>query len=154
MSAVTVVALPLLVAQGRDPDAGPPAVAAVGPATGLAGDLAAGRTATTEVPTTTAVAAGPSTSVIDIGVRAPLPATTDTGKAGFRRWVGGGTCSTAAAETGTRLTVTNLDNGQTVECVNARTDDLPAGYLVLLRTDVFERIGDLAQAPVPVRITW
>ena len=47
-----------------------------------------------------------------------------------------------------------LDNGQTTTCINTLGTPLPAGVDIVLHTDMFTLIGDLADAPVPVRISW
>jgi hypothetical protein len=52
------------------------------------------------------------------------------------------------------LTVTNTDNGQTTTCTNSISTPLPAGVDIVLHTDLFTVISDLADAPVPVRISW
>jgi len=52
------------------------------------------------------------------------------------------------------LTVTNTDNGQTTTCVNSLSTPLPAGVDIVLHTDDFVLISDLADAPVPVHISW
>ena len=63
-------------------------------------------------------------------------------------------CTTALAPWGKVLTVTNTDNGQTTTCLNSISTPLPAGVDIVLHTDVFALISDLADAPVPVRISW
>jgi hypothetical protein len=55
---------------------------------------------------------------------------------------------------GKTLTVTNTDNGQTTTCLNSISTPLPAGVDIVLHTDVFALISDLADAPVPVQISW
>ena len=83
-------------------------------------------------------------------------ATEATGKASFRRYDDPSKrpCTTALAPWGTTLTVTNTDNGQTTTCLNSISTPLPAGVDIVLHTDVFASISDLADAPVPVRISW
>jgi hypothetical protein len=49
---------------------------------------------------------------------------------------------------------TNTDNGQTTTCLNSVSTPLPAGVDIVLHTDIFTQISDLADAPVPVRISW
>lgn len=51
------------------------------------------------------------------------------------------------------LTVTNLDNSQSVRCVASITGIEPTTDVVL-QTDAFLQIADLTDAPVPVQITW
>ena len=55
---------------------------------------------------------------------------------------------------GSTLTVTNTNNGQTTTCVNSISTPLPAGVDIVIHTDIFTSISDLADAPVPVRISW
>jgi hypothetical protein len=52
------------------------------------------------------------------------------------------------------LTVTNTNNGQTTTCLNSTSTALPAGVDIVIHTDVFTTISGLADAPVPVRISW
>ena len=64
-------------------------------------------------------------------------------------------CTTLLAPDGATLTVTNLDNGQTTTCTNTlghrragrRRHRAQHGA-------VHVTIGDLADAPVPVRVSW
>ena len=54
---------------------------------------------------------------------------------------------------GASITVTNLDNSRSVQCINnvggAQPDDE-----IVLHADAFSQIGDLTDAPVPVALTW
>jgi hypothetical protein len=52
------------------------------------------------------------------------------------------------------LTVTNLDNGHVTTCTVALKKSLPGGQLIVLDTPIFQELGDLIEAPVPVRVTW
>lgn len=63
-------------------------------------------------------------------------------------------CSTGLVAEGVMITVTNLDNGQRTTCVNIYGKIPPAGSDIVLDTEWFTEIGNLADAPVPVRITW
>ena len=51
------------------------------------------------------------------------------------------------------ITVTNLDNSRSVQCVSS-IGGAPARDDVVLATDTFAQIADLTDAPVPVQITW
>lgn len=51
------------------------------------------------------------------------------------------------------LTVTNLDNSRSVQCV-ASIGGAPPVTDIVLATDTFAEIADLTDAPVPVQITW
>ena len=99
---------------------------------------------------------GANPAVVDIIVP-PAPTATETaGRASFRRYPDPTRrpCTTSLAPWGSTLTVTNTDNGQTTTCVNSISTPLPAGVDIVLHTDVFTSISDLADAPVPVRISW
>jgi hypothetical protein len=98
--------------------------------------------------------AGPA--VVDIVIPRGPTATEATGHATFRRYADPSRrpCTTALAPWGTTLTVTNTNNGQTTTCVNSISTPLPAGIDIVIHTDVFTSISDLADAPVPVQISW
>ncbi|MCE9622412.1 MAG: hypothetical protein K8R99_08720 [Actinomycetia bacterium] len=63
-------------------------------------------------------------------------------------------CSTTLAPDGALLTVTNVDNGQSTTCTNTQGVTIPPGVGMVLGTDAFGLIGDLADAPLPVRVRW
>lgn len=63
-------------------------------------------------------------------------------------------CSTKLAPDGALLTVTNVDNGQWTTCTNTQGVTIPPGVGMVLGTDVFAKIGDLVDAPLPVRVSW
>jgi|GEM_PF-3769458 hypothetical protein len=150
----------LLAENGNDAESRPPAVAAVG----LPG-LASGAPATSG-PTSTAAAAflGDATTtpppiVIDIAVPAPKPDTSTQGKAGFKRWAPGtvgvlNPCATELVPAGQTVTVTNLDNGRSAECFVVGSNGVPRGTDIVIQTEVFESLGDVVQAPVPVELRW
>lgn len=52
-----------------------------------------------------------------------------------------------------RITVTNLDNSKSVDCINNVGGTRPP-EAVVLHPDAFVQIADLTDAPVPVQITW
>ena len=86
-------------------------------------------------------------------------ATSETGRASYRRWAAGSTtlsapCAAWFLPGGTRVTVTDLDNGHTVNCVIADRTGVPDGQLIVLDTSVFEQLADLIEAPIPVTISW
>ena len=157
-SIFTVVALPAMWIINRD-DAGSAA-----PAVGAAG---VPRVGASKAPSTTGYTpdppiflngppSGASPAVVDIIIPPGPTATEATGKASFRRFDNPITrpCTSALAPWGKTLTVTNTDNGQTTTCLNSISPPLPAGVDIVLHTDVFTSISDLADAPVPVRISW
>jgi hypothetical protein len=98
--------------------------------------------------------AGPA--VVDIVIPRGPTATEATGHATFRRYADPSRrpCTTSLAPWGSTLTVTNTNNGQTTTCVNSISTPLPAGIDIVIHTDIFTSISDLADAPVPVRISW
>lgn len=51
------------------------------------------------------------------------------------------------------ITVTNLDNSRSVQCVSS-IGGAPPEETVVLATETFAQIADLTDAPVPVQITW
>ena len=99
---------------------------------------------------------GADPAVVDIIIPPGPTATEATGRASFRRYADPTTrpCTTALAPWGKTLTVTNTDNGQTTTCVNSISTPLPAGVDIVIHTDIFALISDLADAPAPVRISW
>jgi hypothetical protein len=166
-SALTLVALPFLYSAKRDSHDATPAVAALAPGAGDASAaLSSADAATTdaavedetatpaflsESPGTTAVAA------VTIGVAAPPGAQTSEGTASFKRWTSGsggpGPCATRLAAIGTRLVVTNTDNGHRVAC-RVVSNDAPDGVSVVIDTELFLDLADLVEAPVPVSLSW
>ena len=105
--------------------------------------------------TTTAETAGSVT----IAVPAPASATTQTGTASFKRWASGSTwatdpCATWFLKVGTRVTVTNLDNGHNVTCTVVERTGTDKTQVIVLDADLFAQLSDLVHAPIPVRITW
>ena len=63
------------------------------------------------------------------------------------------TDDTGAALPGATITVTNLDNSRSVQCVSS-VGGAPPEETVVLATATFAQIADLTDAPVPVQITW
>lgn len=75
--------------------------------------------------------------------------------AGYRRYSAGSRqCTTLLAPDGALLTVVNIDNGQSTTCTNTLGMTMPAGADIVLHTDVFGEIGNLTDAPLPVRVSW
>ena len=95
-------------------------------------------------------------AVINIAVP-PAPGANETlAKATYHRYLGivGTACTTALAPDGAELNITNLDNGQRVTCLNTAGVTIPAGADVIIDTALFVLIGDLADAPLSVRVSW
>ena len=60
---------------------------------------------------------------------------------------------TLGAPYGRAITVTNLDNSRSVQCIyDSGGGD--ADHAVVLHADAFSQIADLTDAPVPVQLTW
>ena len=173
-SCLTVVALPFLLREGRDQrNDRPPTVAAVAPgAEALAtpsGDAVADTPAAATPAASSTTEPGPSflsgpiatvvARTITVVVPTTSSATSETGRASYRRWPAGATtinapCAAWFLPVGTHVTVTNLDNGHAVTCVIADRTGVPDGQLVVLDTPVFEQLADLVESPIPVTISW
>lgn len=159
-SVFTLVALPALWVLNRDSAAtsGSPNAAAAGVDVRVGDDTA---------PTTTAYEPPPPLFVggdeapappglIDVAVP-PAPGANEVlAKASYHRYVGatGQPCTTLLAPDGATLKVVNIDNGQTTTCTNTLGMGVPAGVDIVINTAQFTLIGDLADAPVPVRVSW
>jgi hypothetical protein len=161
-AAITVIAAPaafLLDRGGDDTDSGGPTTF-VGT---IAGDVAEAAPAATAPVATDAMGTTP-VGYLD-GTAAPRdgdPATIAiprlpqaiSGTASFRRSTSSPTaCQVKGVPFNSTVTVTNLDNGRSVQCIasvgGAEPDDD-----VVLHADAFVQIADLTDAPVPVQITW
>jgi hypothetical protein len=94
-------------------------------------------------------------AVVNVAVPPTAGANELIATASFRRYSAGSRqCTTLLAPDGATLTVVNIDNGQTTTCLNTLGMAMPAGADIVLHTDVFGEIGDLADAPIPVRVSW
>ena len=181
-SCLTVMALPVLLREANDQRADrPPTVAAVAPggevlasplgegtAPGPPSDAATAAPASEATTTPTDVAdpsflTGPTTPLTAKSITVVVPATTTdttrTGRASYRRWAPGSTsisapCAAWFLEFGTKVTVTNLDNGHTAECVVADRTGVPKDQVIVLDTPVFALLADVVEAPIPVAISW
>ncbi len=63
-------------------------------------------------------------------------------------------CSTVLAPSGALIKVVNIDNGQSVSCINTLGVSIPLGADMAIDINLYVRIADLVDAPVPVRISW
>jgi hypothetical protein len=168
---LTLVALPVLYAENRSTqDQRPTAVAAAG--LGDAINLGGSSSGTEPVETTAAVAepflAPPVTLAPtstdgpkQIAVRAPAAATVVQGRGTYKQWPDGwwvaNPCDVPGAPNGETITVENIDNGFTAQCINMADGPGPGPgeqLQVVLDTDVFLRLADLAEAPVPLQLSW
>jgi hypothetical protein len=178
-SCLTLVALPVLLREGKDQRAErPPTVAAVAPrGEALASPLsdesattapAAASSAAPTPPASTAttdsdppaflssIPAATSNRIV-VAVPTQAPATTQSGQATYRRWPPGAKPDSCAAwflKVGSKVTVTNLDNGHTVQCTITDRTGVPADDTIVLDTPTFSRLADLIEAPIPVSISW
>lgn len=74
-------------------------------------------------------------------------------KASYRQ-LSPGVCVTLLAPLGVRLTVTNVDTGQKMTCRTTTGSMNSDGVGLVIHTNDFGTLGDLADSPVHVRITW
>ncbi len=80
------------------------------------------------------------------------------GKAGYRRLAIGSknrnACQTSLAPFNARIVVTNTDNGYKIECFNVVTKPTDPDLVIILDTDAFVLLTDLAESPIPVELSW
>ena len=96
-------------------------------------------------------------AVIDIAVPERPGAREANGRATFKQYLDAPVerpCTTSLAPTGVELTITNIDNGHSTTCTNTRSVTVPPGADIAIDTEVYIVIGELVEAPVPVRINW
>ncbi len=97
---------------------------------------------------------GPSgTDNISYDTGPPPPANRMLAMMGYRQ-LGGGVCVVIGPPSGRRLTVLNLDTGQSTTCTSRRGTITDLNINILMNTSDFAKIADLADSPVHVRITW
>lgn len=149
-AAITIVAIPALMISGGS------------------GDADDGAVATSSSPTTSEPGPAdpaflppedstPAPEIITVNVPAPPSGTVIKGVASFIRWpetLGLRPCATPNALIGSIITVTNLDNGRSVECNNVSIERLPGDAIIIIHTDVFLELADLVDAPIPVQIAF
>lgn len=158
-SIFTLVALPALWMFNRES-----AASSGSPNVGAAGvDI---KSAANSAPSTTVYAPEPPLFVggdevpvppaaIVVAVPPPTHANELTAKASYHRYSAGSRqCTTLLAPDGALLTIENIDNGQTTTCTNTLGMALPTGADIVLNTEVFSEIGDLADSPLPVHVSW
>jgi hypothetical protein len=162
-TAATMLALPLLVRENRAQQGDrPDAVAAVAPGVDLASPLRGG---TDAEPDTAENTSAPATPVITATTIAPIDIATPsraagssvTGLASYKRLSptpGSRLCATAAAPRGKTIRVLDIDNGHEITCTNVSTKQPVNGNAVLLDTSTFKELADLAQAPIPISVSW
>jgi len=177
-SCLTIAALPILLREGSQQRANQPTVAVVAPGgQALASPLDSGSSTTVAAdqptpaaPTTTTTADSASFLVgspttpdtsgsITIAVPAPASETTRMVTASFKRWAKGSTwaadpCAAWFLKLGTRVAVTNLENGHTATCTVVDRTGTAKSDVIVLDADLFAQLSDLVHAPIPVRINW
>ncbi|MGH9271051.1 MAG: hypothetical protein ACRDZ2_07240 [Ilumatobacteraceae bacterium] len=172
-SILTLAVLPTIWLVNRADDTASPNVAAVG----LSADAAASAVTSTTMPDLMGslpprylngtTGSGPLATNAPVAVGQAEQAVLGTGTATYRRDVAfPGWCLTNAYEAGLVVTIVNVNNGRSLECVTQPRDDAapPAeedddadvvavaeDELVLLTTD-FAQIADLTDAPVHIEI--
>ena len=160
-AAITVIALPSLWLTSRNDEAGAPNVAtagvAISPETESASTVGLGVADPMGSPGAAYLDGPPaatSPAVINIAIPSDGPGTSVSGTASYRSSLhSAAVCQVRDAPFGVTVTVTNLDNSRSVKCTASIS---PAGLLdsVVMHTDAFLVIADLADAPVPVEISW
>ncbi len=98
----------------------------------------------------------PKPAVIQIVVPAAVKGDYTEGGASYKSGTTAApdTCSAPDAPFGAALTVTNRDNGRSITCVNRAPIGLTVGLAIQLNPAQFSQLGQLVDAPIPVRITW
>jgi hypothetical protein len=156
--ALTLVALPALWLASRNSAASSSPGGAIGAAT----------TASPTAPSTTAYQPQPPLfvggdsepqlpPVINVAVP-PAPGPNEQlAHASYHRYQGivGTTCTAPLAPDGATLTITNVNNGLQVQCINSATTVIvPGGSDLVIDTALFVRFADLNDAPITVRVSW
>jgi hypothetical protein len=99
--------------------------------------------------------AGRGTGPIEIAVAGEPAGERRQGRASFKSSVPSSTiCLSNALPSGVTVTVTNLDNGRTVDCRVQLAPSSSTGDLVTLHPDAFLRIAVPTDAPAHVEISW
>lgn len=63
-------------------------------------------------------------------------------------------CSAIDAPNGITITITNINNGRKITCTNIFSLLVPNGVSVVMYITVFQKLANVVDAPIPVRITW
>ncbi|MEY2610888.1 MAG: hypothetical protein RLZZ128_1537 [Actinomycetota bacterium] len=148
-AAVTVVAIPvLMISGGSDSSSDEPST----PTTVVLENTEPADPAFLPVEDST-----PAPEIITVNVPAPPSGTVIKGIASFIRWpetLGLRPCATPNALIGSIITVTNLNNGRSIECNNVSIQQLPGDAVIIIHTEVFLELADLVDAPIPVQIAF
>jgi hypothetical protein len=168
---LTLVALPVLYAENRSTqNERPTAVAAagLGDAIVLGGSSSPSETSASTTNVAEPFLAPPVTlaptstdAPKEIAVRAPAADTVVQARGTYKQWPDGwwvaNPCDVPGAPNGETITVENIDNGFTAQCINMADEAGPGPgeqLEVVLDTDVFLGLADLAEAPVPLQLSW
>jgi hypothetical protein len=159
-AAITVIAAPaaFLLNRGGDEPGAVTGVTVVGAPDGAAEPAPATAPAATDAMGTTPVAYLDGTAAPRDGesARIAIPRLPQavTGTASFRRNITSvTTCQAKGVPFNSAVTVTNLDNSRSVQCIASVGGPEPDDD-VILHADAFLQIADLTDAPVPVQISW
>lgn len=153
---MTLLALPALWWANQDDDSGAPAVASVGvdvgdPAAAADTDPLADPEARNEP----VFLDGPSTGnggAADIAVPAPPKSEPLSGSATYSNSISNvDKCFVRGVSTGTEVTVVNLDNNRSIDCVATLAPAVQRTDLVM-HTRAYLELADLTDAPIPVEI--
>ncbi|MGD9702982.1 MAG: hypothetical protein AB7Q42_09955 [Acidimicrobiia bacterium] len=83
-----------------------------------------------------------------------------SGKASYRNWPEGlangegRPCGTSLVPFGSRIVVTNTDNGKKIACVNVTTRPNTGDIAIVIDTATFVELADLTDAPLSVDLSW
>jgi hypothetical protein len=163
-AAITVIVVPAVFLVGRDETAAEPVTATTVVETvsqSVATASASGTestTAETDPMGTTPVAylegAVPPSEGDGATIAIPRKQRSIMGTASFRHNIGViSACQVVGVPFGTAVTVTNLDNSRSVQCIASVGGTEPPDDVVM-HADAFLQIADLTDAPIPVDINW
>jgi hypothetical protein len=168
--AITVIAVPAAFLLNRSSSDGEPATPGtletlVGPVPPAGGSVVAGAPVTESADATDALGTAPAGylsgttvpgDVAAAQIAVPRLPESVTGLAPFSSEIDSTLrCHANAAQVpfNATITVTNLDNSRSVQCVSS-IGGAPPETTIVLATATFAQIADLTDAPVPVQITW
>ena len=98
--------------------------------------------------------------VITIDIAAPQSGNHLHGRATYRNWPDGLSngesrpCGSPYIPFGSRIVVTNTENGKTVACTNVTTRPLAGETSIIIDTATFVELADLTDAPLVVDLSW
>jgi hypothetical protein len=156
---LTLAALPALWLMSRDDDTGAPNLATAG--VDVDGDtISEGEAPTVDdaeidhgEPVFLDGPGGPPNLVAEIAVPAAPANEIDTTVATYRGSIGRLQCLVPSVDTGTEVTIVNLDNNRTTTCT-AEYKPPFEGLDIVLHTQKFLELADLTDAPILVEYRW